>query len=61
MFIGMSVVFSFLTIMVISMYIMSYLINLSEKLFPEPINITSNTLNNSKIAAAIAAVKHHTR
>ncbi|MBA3026969.1 MAG: pyruvate carboxylase [Sulfurimonas sp.] len=61
MFLGMGAVFLFLTLMIVTMNIMSYIIH---KFFPEPQkSVTSNVetqKDNKKIVAAItAAIAHH--
>jgi oxaloacetate decarboxylase gamma subunit len=61
MFLGMGAVFLFLTLMIITMNVMSYVIH---KFFPEPQKIASAKVDsqkdNKKIVAAItAAIAHH--
>lgn len=62
MFVGMGVVFSFLTIMVLSMYAMSALIAIYTKRFPEAkqevAGAVAGSSTQAEIAAVIAAVKH---
>ncbi len=57
---GMSIVFSFLVTMIISMNLMSFVIH---KFFPEPLPVatpSASQQDNKKVIAAItAAIKHH--